>query len=225
MARKSLSEILNGQTRFGRLEVVREAEGVPNPGNGTTRRVECRCDCGDVGIYYLGNVKRGKSQSCGCLAKEVLRALRTTHGHSMQRSTQTISPEYRVWAHIKGRCLNPEDSSFHNYGGRGIQVCQRWADSFEAFYEDMGPRPSSSHEIDRGDNDGHYEPGNCRWVTVKENMRNTRVNRWVFYRGERLCLLDAAAKAGIERRTVSKRLDMGWSDEDALTTPVGCKRA
>lgn len=104
-------------------------------------------------------------------------------------------------------------------------MCRRWADSFEAFYEDMGPRPSSAHEIDRADNDGNYEPGNCRWVTVKENMRNTRVNRWVFYRGERLCLLDAAAKAGIERRTVSKRLDMGWSDEDALTTPVGCKRA
>lgn len=84
------------------------------------------------------------------------------------------SPEYMSWSRMKQRCYNPNHSNYHNYGGRGIRVCKRWRESFSAFYEDMGPKPAPDYQIDRINNDGNYEPGNCRWITPTENLRNTR---------------------------------------------------
>jgi hypothetical protein len=87
------------------------------------------------------------------------------------------TPEHRAWANLKYRCLNPNSQQYKNYGGRGIKVCKRWLLSFEAFLEDMGPKPNPSHSIDRIDNEGNYSPKNCRWATSKEqasNKRNTR---------------------------------------------------
>jgi hypothetical protein len=93
--------------------------------------------------------------------------------HATHRLSNT--PEYNSWVGMKGRCLNEHGPDFRLYGGRGIAVCERWRDSFEAFYTDMGPRPSPMHSIDRfPNNDGHYEPGNCRWATPREQRLNQR---------------------------------------------------
>lgn len=219
MAKKPLSEILGGETRFGRLTVLREVDGIPVPGNGTSRQVLCRCDCGVEKVFHLQNVKRGLSLSCGCLMVEVNRQLRTTHGDSRCRETGAIAPEYRVWAHMIGRCHNENDGSYEAYGGRGIYVCDRWRYSYENFLADMGRRPSDEHQIDRTDNDGPYEPGNCQWVTFDEQCRNKRTNRWVTVDGKRMVLKDAAALAGMDYRKLQARLDLGWSVKRALSQP------
>lgn len=93
-------------------------------------------------------------------------------------------PEYGVWANMKTRCYNPNHSSYKRYGGRGIVVCGAWIDSFPQFFKDMGPRPSSQHSIDRVNNNGNYEPSNCKWSTRKEQQNNTRTNRFITINGE-----------------------------------------
>jgi hypothetical protein len=129
-------------------------------------------------------------------------------------------PEYKAWGHIIQRCENPKTKKFHNHGGRGIKVCERWRNSFVDFLADMGKRPSAKHSIDRIDNDGNYEPGNCRWATNLEQSRNRRTNRLITVDGETMCSVDAARKYGLKRQTLEKRLDLGWSHEDAAKTPV-----
>jgi hypothetical protein len=113
------------------------------------------------------------------------------------------------------RCEDPTNPAFAGYGGRGISVCQRWRSSFAAFETDMGPRPTPQHQIDRADNDGNYEPGNCRWVTVAEQQRNRRQTRWFTIDGKRLCLKDWAREFGLRyeglRYRVVKR-GMGLSE-------------
>lgn len=115
--------------------------------------------------------------------------------------------------------MNPRDQSFQNYGGRGISVCDRWRDSFEAFYADMGGRPTARHSIERIDNDGHYEPGNCRWAEIRDQLRNRRTNHVLTHLGQTLTVTDWAALIGIAATTLTARLDRGWSVEEALTTP------
>lgn len=95
-------------------------------------------------------------------------------GFFRERHGQRRSPEYRVWTHIKGRCLNPSDSAYKHYGGRGISICKEWADSFDAFFSDMGRRPTEKHQIDRIDNSQGYSPQNCRWVSAAKNNQNRR---------------------------------------------------
>jgi hypothetical protein len=113
-------------------------------------------------------LKRGWTQSCGCLQKDRAKD-NAKHG-------KTGSPEYHAWSAMIQRCTNPKTKQYKDYGGRGIRVCQKWKCSFESFYADMGPRPSKAHSIDRKDNDGNYEPGNCRWATEREQKMNTRQN-------------------------------------------------
>lgn len=213
--RKNLDELLGGVTQFHDLTVIGEEDGPSRPGNGTPRLLRCRCKCGSVKLYPLSNVKRGLSKSCGC--KRAIRVARskTTHG---QGTRGKVTPEYRCWAHIIGRCENPNDGAFDNYGGRGIKVCKRWRDSFEVFFEDMGPRPIGC-SIDRIDVDGDYEPTNCRWATKHVQDRNKRTNRVLVWRGRKICLKDAAKEAGLHRTTVERRLARGWSVARALETP------
>lgn len=126
---------------------------------------------------------------------------------------------------MKSRCTNPSNRQWADYGGRGITVCQRWADSFEAFLEDMGPRPSAKHQIDRTNNDRGYEPGNCRWVLSKTNNSNKRSNRIIEFQGQARTLTEWARQIGIGEPTLWIRLsDLGWSVERALTTPSTAKR-
>lgn len=126
---------------------------------------------------------------------------------------------------MRNRCTSPLSPAWDNYGGRGITVCDRWLRSFEHFLEDMGRRPARGYEIDRIDNEGHYEPGNCRWTTQKENSRNRRSARLVEFRGRVMCLSAAAEEAGISYSVVQKRVDgpLQWTIDRALTTPVRAK--
>lgn len=133
---------------------------------------------------------------------------RQTHG-------KRYTPEYVVWTGMKVRCRDPKSEAFPNYGGRGIKVCERW-ESFAAFYEDMGPRPGPGYKLDRKNNDGDYEPGNCRWVTNRENCRNTRANRVVEHLGVKKTLMEWCLELGRNYSTVQRRLNAGLTTEEAF---------
>lgn len=138
------------------------------------------------------------------------------HGHA-RHGKQT--PEYITWFGIINRCLCQTGSSYKKYGAKGIKVCQRWRDSFLAFLEDMGPKPSPEHSIDRFPNQsGHYEPSNCRWATKEEQMNNRRSNRRIKVGGETLTLAQLARRVGIRSSTIAYRLNNGWSLEAAIST-------
>ena len=128
------------------------------------RRALWLCDCGKKKVIEVGSVTNGKSSSCGCRVGVAVALRMTTHGKSYIN-------EYGVWNGMINRCTHEKHTSYSRYGGRGISVCKRWL-SIENFIIDMGPRPSSIHQIDRKDNDGNYNAGNCRWVLPIDNLRN-----------------------------------------------------
>jgi hypothetical protein len=130
------------------------------------------------------------------------------------------TPEYRTWISIRRRCNNENTADYPQYGGRGIKVCERW-DSFEAFLEDMGKRPSNRHSIDRIDSNADYSPENTRWATSTEQTRNTRRTRFFTFYGKALCLNDWAAICQIDRMIVTKRLARGWPVKHAFWMPPG----
>ncbi len=138
---------------------------------------------------------------------------------------KTHPAEYRAWSCMRTRCRNPKSADWKLYGGRGIICCARW-DSFANFFADMGPKPSSSHSLDRKNSNGNYEPDNCRWATPKEQANNwANRNRRVSFNGETLSLPDWAGRLGLTRESLRDRLDSGWTVEKALSTPAIRKRS
>lgn len=134
----------------------------------------CRCDCGEQKVVLGSSLRRANAtRSCGCLGREKATGAPRTHGHSVGG---TMTPTYRAWRAMKYRCYVETCSFYPLYGGRGITVCDRWLESFENFLADMGERPKEPKglSLDRIDNDGDYEPGNCRWATAKQQARNRR---------------------------------------------------
>lgn len=193
--------------RFGRLLVIGPV------GAGARMKWACKCDCGNTMETRSRSLRSGETKSCGCLHREIVRNLVRTHGMHASR-------EYRAWSAIKDRCFRQGNSEFHNYGGRGITMCARWLESFENFLADMGPRPSAKHSIDRIDNDGNYEPGNCQWSTTSEQARNKRTTRMITIDGTTRCIADWADALGVPRNRIRHRLNNGWSERDAVLTPA-----
>jgi hypothetical protein len=203
--------------RYGRLVVVEEVEPAVRTGR-TRRAVRCLCDCGNEVVVLLNNMRVGDSSSCGCLHSENS----ITHGRTIGGKPGST---YQIWKAMRQRCTNPSYVGYSRYGGRGISVCERW-NSFELFLEDMGERPSGRHSIDRRNNDGNYEPGNCRWATRTEQNRNSIKNRLITLDGITRCLSEWGEFTGIPADVIRYRLDrLGWAVEDALTRPLrGAKR-
>jgi hypothetical protein len=162
---------------------------------------ECICECGAVKAYRQSHLLDGVSRSCGCLSRETTSNIKRTHGQSQ-------SPEYNIWTLMRDRCGNPLSGSYKDYGGRGIKVCERWA-SFQAFINDMGPRPSLRHSIDRIDNDGPYAPGNCRWATQSVQARNTRKAVIVSLDGVTKPLKDWSDELGLSYGSMHQALRRG----------------
>ncbi len=149
--------------RFGRLLVQSRSPRT----DGRNVFWFCLCACGKLTEVFTGQLRSGMSKSCGCLARELASARETTHGCS-------DSKIYLVWQAMKNRCYNPKQRAYPYYGGRGIKVCDRWRNSFEAFMADVGLPPTDKHQIDRINNNGNYEPGNVKWSTRSEQMLNRR---------------------------------------------------
>ena len=196
---------VSGQ-RFGRLMVKRYA------GSQRGAMWECTCDCGNTTIVKASNLRRGNTTSCGCVKRESIAAVRRTHG-------RTRTPKFGIWMAMIYRCENPRCPAFANYGGRGIRVAPDWRHDFQAFLSYVGPRPSKLHSIDRIDVNGNYEPGNVRWATWTEQMRNTRANRHLTLNGRTLTVAEWGEVTGLGRHVIEHRLRHGWSVEKALTVP------
>lgn len=160
--------------RFGRWTVLEIG-----PVRKANRYLVCRCDCGTVREVVKSTLLKKGIHSCGCYARELTRLRSTTHGHT---TNGRIPPEYRSWRGMKSRCLNPKATSYADYGGRGISICQRWIESFGNFYADMGPRPEGT-TLERIDNTKGYLPGNCTWATIEEQANNMSGNLQIEYEG------------------------------------------
>lgn len=208
MLQRLLADEMVGK-KYGRLTVL--LMGARSKGKTTWF---CRCECGNHKIVpgeRLRN-KSGRVRSCGCLRK----GINKTHG-------MTNSPEWAAWHSMRDRCHNPNAQSFHHCGGRGIEVCERWRNSFENFYADVGPKPSVKLTLDRIDNTKGYEPNNVRWATWEQQENNRRNSRWIEIDGERKTVPQWAKDKNIKQVTIKARLRLGWSDRDAVLTPVRYK--
>ena len=192
--------------RFGRWLVLRKAES-----KARTQWL-CVCDCGATKSVQGANLTNGTSISCGCYRAELPRTAQTA---AVTKHGMTDSPTWTSWMAMIKRCYGKYSINYENYGGRGIEVCKRWVDSFEEFLADMGERPEGM-TLDRIDSSGDYEPGNCRWATKKQQDRNRKSNILVTRDGVTKCVKDWCDELGLNVDQVYGRIRWGKTPEEAL---------
>lgn len=185
--------------KFNKLTVLRLA-GVGKHGQ---RMWECECECGNIVKVNQYSILKGMTQSCGCKRLDSAKNRNCKHGLTKGHK---FPDGYKVWSSMRDRCFNPNNPSYHNYGGRGITVCDRWNNSFTDFISDMGERQNKTFTIDRINVNGNYEPNNCKWATRHEQGRNRRNNIWITYNGETLVLSDWAKKINISPQHLRAKL-------------------
>ncbi len=197
---KSFKKDLTGQ-RFGRLTVL---EFVPREGTKQSYW-KCQCDCGNIKVIAGNSLSCRRTLSCGCHRIEKITKVKRKYKDG------TIDTRlYKIWKGFKQRCYNKNEPSYKNYGGRGISVCNEWKNDFKAFYDwAIENGYSDDLTIDRIDNNGNYEPSNCRWVNMLEQQRNKRNNVMVEYEGKKMCLSAAAKQAGVSVSSVESRYIKG----------------
>jgi len=184
---------------YGRLTVIRDDGKNPRSTEKYPQRmVWCKCSCGKEKSLCLKDIRAGKITSCGCRLAEGQNNFK--HGFA---STGKVRHEHMIWASMRGRCNNPNNPAYKNYGGRGIKVCDRWQE-FANFIADMGERTDPKHTLERMDNDGDYCPENCVWATRKVQAGNTRRNRWITFNGKTQILMDWARELGITKWHAAK---------------------
>lgn len=211
-------QIVKPGEKFGRLTVLgRSFRTASASGSSHYQTVVCECDCGAVGLFMSGNLVRRNSTSCGCFHKEIASTSNRTHGVSK-------TSLHNVWNTMKARCGNPNNRSYSWYGGRGIRVCDEWRESFDAFrLWSLANGYRVGLTIDRIDNNGNYEPSNCRWSTTREQSANRSDNRLVTIFGETKTMTEWS----LDERCVATRASfcqriqvLGWTAERALITPT-----
>lgn len=165
------------------------------------------CDCGNEVYNIAQAVKYGNTHSCGCVLKAQRYTVNFKHGMRKSR-------EYNIWCHIKGRCCNPSNGKYPYYGGRGIKMDQRWIDSFEEFYADMGPIPEGASSIDRKNSDGDYNKANCRWSDQLTQVSNRRSNRYIHYAGKIWTLAQMGRDLGLNGERLDYLLRSGYEIDE-----------
>jgi hypothetical protein len=191
---------LTGQT-FGQLTVLSHSHNDPDKG----AYWHCLCACGNKCVIRTAHMRSGDTRSLGCLKRGATKG-------------GLYKAERSAWCNAIERCTNKNHAAYRHYGGRGIQVCKRWSESFEAFLKDLGPRPSPKHSLDRfPDNNGNYEPGNVRWATWKEQRRNSRQNQWLTFQGQTKTIAEWVEITGIRHSTILGRINRGWTVKEILT--------
>lgn len=209
-----MKSVLKIGEKYGRL-TIKEYAGKAK--NGSTL-VKCVCDCGTEKIVRLYSLKKGEIKSCGCLARELLiernkTVKYTTHGQSRTRL-------YTIWCDMKQRCLNKNREVFKHYGQRNIAICDEWLNDFNSFYDwAMRNGYQDNLTIDRIDVNGNYKPSNCRWITMRQQRRNTRKNVFVEINGVKKVLIDWCSDYKIKYTTVLSRIYSGWEIVKAIITP------
>jgi hypothetical protein len=177
------------------------------------RSVVCKCDCGNETTLPFNRIRSGNTKSCGCFKST--NTYRYRHG-----GKGTV--EYHAWNCMRQRCLDPNHRDYKIYGARGITICDRWLAGedgqhpFTCFLADMGPRPSEEHSLGRRENDGNYEPGNCRWETPTQQIRNRSNSITILFQGRRVHINEAALASGIKLRTIVARRNAGWPESEWL---------
>lgn len=200
--------VVNPGDKYGRLTIIEETQKK----NGK-RYFLCRCECGNEKTVRLDSLAHGITISCGCYNREISSVVNTKHGLYQSRI-------YRIWSGMKRRCFNSKFKEFHNYGGRGITVCDDWL-NFMCFYNwAMANGYQDYLTLERKDVNGNYEPSNCTWITLTEQKRNTTITKIITFNGESLTLRQWAKRIGIHCSALCLRLKNGWTLEKALTAPA-----
>lgn len=218
---------LLGQT-YGKLTVISEKKPRYASSHKTPRlirRWECLCECGKITVVDQGSLRSGNTRSCGCgCAENRLRIM--TKPNEEKREFSKEKRLRKIIGLVKQRCINPNNTNYKNYGARGIKVCKEWQgptgiDSFCRWALENGYEDNLT--LDRINVDGDYEPSNCRWVSQKEQMNNTRVNHTLSYNGKTQSVTKWADEMKVSPGTLFKRIKLGWSDERVILTPVNTK--